>query len=173
MLCSVGFYPYEWLWNPSVPRRFLGALQPGPLAFCPEQLLPSVPWLLGLGLSTGGQGRNARSAVEDTVLFKCLYDTLYSLSKYLFLRNAKWGALQIESEISQNHLPLGDSGLCISFLFSPDLQHASILFVTGPCCSPGWTGRYVPPVWRRTGNNSVICGCHLQAHGSRGDWAIH
>lgn len=98
-------FPNGWPSNPSVSRCFQGELWLGPLAFCPGQLVPSVPWLLGLGLSRRGQGRSAPRAAEDTVLFKCLYDIRYSLPKHLFWESTKWLRWSADLEWDFSKLP--------------------------------------------------------------------
>lgn len=152
---------------------FLATPQPGPLAFCPEQLVPWVPWLLGLGISWRGQGRSAPRATEDTVLFRCLYAVLYFLPKHLCWESTEWLKWSADWHFPKPCLHWGDGGLSISPVLSCGFQPASVFVMTGPCCSPGWTGRCVSPVWRRTGNNGIVCSCHLQAYGPCGDGAIH
>lgn len=162
-----------WPSNPSMSQCFPATPQPGPPAFCPGQLAPWVPWFLGLGLSWGAQGRSTLRAAEDTVLFRSLYAVLHFPPKHLC-----WESSWVTEVVCRLTFPktLSALGWCFVHLISVvsrDFQLASAFVMTGPCCSPGWTGRCVSPVWRRTGNNGFVCGCHLQAYGPCGDGAVH
>lgn len=145
-------------WPTGLPPRAAGAFS----AMTPE-----------LGLEDKGLGRHTRRAAKDSVLFKCLFSVLYSPPKHLLLE--KYQVMEVASRFRVRFLKTvctGVTGIQLLFVLTW-LLTCFCFVVAGPCCSPGWIGRLVSAVWRRAGNNSIICGCHLQAYGPCGDWAIN
>lgn len=70
------------------------SMLPGCAAAWPTGLLPRAAGAFGamtpgLRLEDKGSGRHTRRAAEDTVLFKCLFNVLYSPPKHFFLRNTE------------------------------------------------------------------------------------
>lgn len=103
--------------------------QPGPLAFCPEQLVPWVAWLLGLGISWRGWGRSTLRAAEDTVLFRCLYAVLRFPPKHLCWESTERLKWSTDWHFPKPCLHWGDGGLSILPLFYP-LTSNQLLFLS-------------------------------------------